>query len=372
VGYVIRKLQAKTRSWKVQYQSRIGGPLKTRDVKETELLALGFKPEMSLEEARSIVASLNVREGNERLGRKKLAIRERLESETRALDAWFPKTDLTEFEGRELYRLIKPDTVAHQKRAIHWKAAKETIASVELEPSEWGQERARFYDYFLEREWSPSYVQKIVPLVNKWGSFYSRRRKLYFEPVPLPDGNDLEVLAEAYHERRAGLTQESKPLSPQALERARSKLEPGQYAWLYLTVWLGTRPLETDNFKKPQGRRAWELKYKGKTPVLWVYQTKLHGKGLTEAQRIKPIPLICKEQLRCLEIIQSGRFKRPLVKTIVRHCGEGINTYGGRKGFTDLWLARGQSLENISIWLGHRSIERTWKSYKDKETVRWD
>jgi hypothetical protein len=28
----------------------------------------------------------------------------------------------------------------------------------------------------------------------------------------------------------------------------------------------------------------------------------------------------------------------------------------GRKGFTDLMLAKGHSLENISIWMGHSTL----------------
>jgi len=29
-------------------------------------------------------------------------------------------------------------------------------------------------------------------------------------------------------------------------------------------------------------------------------------------------------------------------------------------------LAKGNSLENISIWMGHSTIGRTWKSYKKR------
>jgi len=48
------------------------------------------------------------------------------------------------------------------------------------------------------------------------------------------------------------------------------------------------------------------------------------------------------------------------------HFGRGYDLYSGRKGFTDLMLTKGQSLENISIWLGHSHISRTWASYRDK------
>jgi hypothetical protein len=40
--------------------------------------------------------------------------------------------------------------------------------------------------------------------------------------------------------------------------------------------------------------------------------------------------------------------------------------YGGRKGFTDLMLSKGNTIENISIWMGHSTLDRTWRSYKQK------
>jgi len=44
-----------------------------------------------------------------------------------------------------------------------------------------------------------------------------------------------------------------------------------------------------------------------------------------------------------------------------------IDLYGGRKGFTDLMLSRGNTIENISIWMGHSTLDRTWRSYKQKQ-----
>lgn len=72
------------------------------------------------------------------------------------------------------------------------------------------------------------------------------------------------------------------------------------------------------------------------------------------------------EQELSLNIIESREFKRPLVKTMREYFGKGISLYGGRKGFTDLMLSKGNSLESISIWMGHSTIGHTWKSYKDR------
>jgi hypothetical protein len=46
--------------------------------------------------------------------------------------------------------------------------------------------------------------------------------------------------------------------------------------------------------------------------------------------------------------------------------GIGVDAYAGRKGFADLMLSRGQSFENISTWMGHSTISRKWRSYKNR------
>lgn len=58
-----------------------------------------------------------------------------------------------------------------------------------------------------------------------------------------------------------------------------------------------------------------------------------------------------------------------LVKTVRRYFGEGIDLYGGRKGFNDLMLSKGQALENISAWMGHSTLERTLRSYNQRRYI---
>jgi integrase len=103
------------------------------------------------------------------------------------------------------------------------------------------------------------------------------------------------------------------------------------------------------------------------TKILWVFQTKLIA--LPPADRWKPIPLVYDEQKFALRVIESQTFQKPLVKTVRKYCGPGIGFYGGRKGFTDLMLSKGHSLESISQRMGHSTIARTWRTYKDRRGV---
>ena len=80
----------------------------------------------------------------------------------------------------------------------------------------------------------------------------------------------------------------------------------------------------------------------------------------TDAERVPT------EQRNALEIIASQQFRRPLIKTMRKNFGEGVTLYAGRKGFVDLMLSKKQAFENISVWMGHSTLQRTWESYKNR------
>jgi hypothetical protein len=46
-----------------------------------------------------------------------------------------------------------------------------------------------------------------------------------------------------------------------------------------------------------------------------------------------------------------------------------IDLYGGRKGFTDLMLSRGNRIENISIRMGQSTLDRTWRSISKNRSL---
>jgi hypothetical protein len=109
------------------------------------------------------------------------------------------------------------------------------------------------------------------------------------------------------------------------------------------------------------------MKNEDGSSVLWIYQEKLVS--VPPRYRWKLLPVFLPEQEAGLTLIERGEFKRPLVKTVKRHFGSRVTLYGGRKGFSDLMLSLGQDFINISQWMGHSSIQRTWKSYKSRLIV---
>ena len=152
-------------------------------------------------------------------------------------------------------------------------------------------------------------------------------------------------------------------ITPAQLDSVKKLLSVVNYNWLFISAWFGLRPLEIDNLKN-EGMWRLEENMRGMI-VLWVCQAKIFA--LPPEERWKSIPPLFSEQKTALEILVSGKFRRPIPKTMRNRFGEGVTLYGGRKGFSDLMLSLGQKLENISVWMGHSTLKRTWASYKDRK-----
>lgn len=243
-----------------------------------------------------------------------------------------------------------------------WKAAQQMIISVGLDPSEWFYSHLAFYDYFYQKQFSVRYAHAILAVANLWGFFYSRKLARPFLAVPRPRGYERQRILDAYYGKTEKSRKASAPLAPELLAATRGRLNLRNFNWLYLSIWLGLRPQEIDNLHDPNLWHVATLSTARK--VLSVFQTKLVA--LPPEDRWKSIPLLFDEQQFALRIIESGTFRRPLVRTIHKYFGPHTTLYGGRKGFCDLMISRGQILENISIWMGHTSLGRTWRSYKSK------
>jgi hypothetical protein len=180
--------------------------------------------------------------------------------------------------------------------------------------------------------------------------------------LPVPRGKEKEGILQTYFQKQGRHVCASDPITPPQLEGVRSKLKEEHYNWLYLSVWLGLRPMEIDQLHDQSLFRLQKLSEN--SGLLWVFQTQLVS--VPPRYRWKMIPMVFEGQADAMKTIESGCFKRPLNKTVRHHFGKHTTLYGGRKGFTDLMLGHQQQLENISQWMGHSTIERTWRNYKSR------
>jgi hypothetical protein len=178
----------------------------------------------------------------------------------------------------------------------------------------------------------------------------------------MPRGYERQRLLEAHYQQQKRVRRPSAPLCPQVLANSAGRMNTPNFNWLTLSVWFGLRPKEVDNLHDPE---LWSVETLGNgRMILWIYQTKIIA--LPPEDRWKPIPILFDQQKFALRIIESKNFKRPMLKTVHKHFGDRIDLYGGRKGFSDLMLSQGHTLENISIWMGHSTLDRTWRSYKSR------
>lgn len=377
MGYYVRALPWKKSNprWKVQFVS-----YKSQDTKESNAIkakkewdvdpdrwrTLGFHKLMTLDEARIRARQLNaqdfVKRQEERIQR--IAIEEN--NNKKKYDSVLPIEFVEEFESRFL-RTRDSETRKGRRKTSHarskWNAAKKMIVALKIDPSEWYYYNKEVYDYFHEQQLSISYSISILSLMNAWGYFICRKLAKPFLPVTRPRGYERQRLLDAHYQRNKNSRKASDPLPPEVLNAATGKMNQANFNWLFLSVWLGLRPQEIDNLHESELWRI-EKPVVGRK-VFWIYQTKIIA--LPPEDRWKPTPILYEEQEFALRIIQSGNFKRPLIKTMRNYFSKDIDLYGGRKGFTDLMLSKGNTIENISIWMGHSTLDRTWRSYKQKQ-----
>lgn len=379
MGYYIRALSCKKSDpkWKVQYISRkkedtktsaAKFPSRTWDIPQDRWRGLGFFKHMTIGEARDIAKALNAKAHLKRQEEQLRKFQLQLTQEQLANAAFLPDEFVAEFEGRFI-RSRDSETESGRRRTsrahIIWRTAQRMIRTIGIPPSEWFEHSYEIYDWFYHQQYSISYLVKIIRLANLWGYFFCKKTGKPFLAIPLPRGYERKRLVDAYHSSGKSKRKASAPITPIQLQQARMRMSAENFNWVFLSVWLGLRPKEVDSLKDSEHCRVQTLDRGQK--VLWVYQTKIFS--LPPDDRWKLIPILFDEQEFALRIIAAGSFERPLVKTMKKYFGAKTNLYGGRKGFTDLMLERGHSLEAISQWMGHATIDRTWKSYKDRKGI---
>jgi hypothetical protein len=370
MGYAVKKAVSKKRTWKLLIEKRRADNHEKKDYINipTEQLGMhGFHPGMTIEEAKAKASDLNRSAELKRYAEKKAKASQRVEERRLATRLAVPE------EGEFFKWAEKEHRLDFERTKVmsHWLCAKDCIADLDLSPPDFFDSRRRIYSWFLcegdeSGPYSLSYCTKVMRFINLYGSYYARKFKVYFERIPFPTGRDKQELADAYYEM-FGAT-DSAPLSPEMLDAQQANFKPEQWNWLYLSLWLGLRPQEVDRLSNPKFTQL--LTEKDGTPVVKVFQTKL--KNIDRERRWKYIPLLFPEQLRALELLKQGAFERPLVKTVKRYFTQQHTTYAGRKGFEELMIdVKEQPFEYVSQWLGHQSLEQTYKRYTNRTKARY-
>ena len=361
-------VRVRASGWYLWHQSFSEGKRIQEPVDKKAYRDFGFKEQMSVDEAKKRCVQLNKERS---LIKEKIRLSAKRVTELRTIDeTLFPQDLVVQFQG--YLEDSNFGSGEHLKKIFsHFIFIQKMCNELRIQPAEYRDETKAIYKYFIKKKISPSYADRIVTLLNRWGKFVSKSNGSYFDEVDAPRARERSAIADSQQTKSGtdtelGVRTESLPLTPDLLKKSKDKLKIEQYNWLHLSVWLGLRPEEVELLKNKKRHKV-EYNSKRKIQILRVYQSKLQS--ISEDKRWKTIPIIFPEQEICLELIDNGNFKRPLHKIVRKYVGQGITLYGGRKGFVDLMLSKGQKLEDISMWLGHRDISTTWQHYKDKQEI---
>lgn len=371
--FYIKKNGSSTGSWTLYYQFYQEGIRSQESVSRLAYEELGFRSDMSLVDARSRAKQLN---SERKIDKDKIRRSANRVIELKLIDkTLFPPELVNAFMERLSEENFGSDE--HLKKIFsHFNFIQKMLLELKItSPSDYREESKRIYKYFVRKKVSVNYGNRLISLLNRWGKFISKIRGQFFEEVEAPKGREKAAIAESQRSKSGknselGVRMASDPLTPEILNSMKDKVSAETYNWLYLSVWLGLRPEEVDSVSN---KKAVKITYDdiNKVNVVSIYQSKLMS--ISEELRWKHIPLIFKEQDRCLDIIEKKNIHRPHPKTIRKHSGnDRITCYGGRKGFVDLCLDRNQEVTDISMWLGHKNSTITMNVYKQRQIVRFN
>jgi integrase len=340
---------------------------KTITVEPTEYHAYGLKADMTFDEASRAAKSFR---NKNKLERHKTQVGLKIQRSKKSIDTIYLPSNLTEAFVAELEIMYKNNQERLDTVLQHWRSAQNIIEKIQQTPDKFFESRFFIYSYFKDKAWSPDYMKRITKILNQWGGFYGRKTGKYFEEIPRISGSWKEEVLDA-REDRDNVRLPAAPLEWRHLQNSETKFRTAglqeKWNWLYVAFQFGLRPSEVDSLKNSKNFKI-EHDRLNKVSVLRVYQSKL--KMLSKDYRWKTIPIHSKHQQKAIEFIKSGQFDRPLTKTIKRIIGDQYDTYSPRKGFTDMMLNEGWELEDISVFMGHSSIETTWRHYKNKMTFK--
>lgn len=367
--------------WRVMFESWKDGKKKQTQTSPAMFAELGLTPTMTVAQARAEIKKYNkIRKSSLKITASQVGALRRVEQLKTIDKTLFPDDLVDEFIMR-IHAGSDGELRFKNRLTTNFKIVMEMTKELKLQPHDYSVNVDLMVAYMKDekRKYSVSYCKDIFYILNKWGVFYSRKHKTFFEPVGKLRIKTQNAISTA-HKDKDGVRKESQPMTEELLKKVRRKIDDTQldeikkYNWLFISFVFGLRPSECDDAIK-----APRIEHHGGVPTLVVYQSKLTV--VDEDEKDKRIPIICEEQEKALNLIEKKQALRPSPKWVDKHCKDDRKTYDanfkydlycGRKGFTDFLLSKGQSLEQISIWAGHKSIETTWHHYKDKRSIRFN
>lgn len=350
--------------WIATIQEYSQGKKKQRSLTDEEYQVFSINRKWAIDEARQQVKRLNQLNKIETHKKSRAARQASLLKIQSSL--YISEALANKFQEHLIENILSGDIERMEKNKIlsHWQASQKIINTLQLLPDQYGANAGRFVSQFVKQSVSPDYGVKLLKIINLFGEFCCQYQNQYYRPIKFTRIQTQQI-RDKYLSSKS-YRGPSDRLTPELLEAKRSQLSDANYRWLYLSVWLGLRPAEINGLTDAKFGCKLEFDKKRKVKFVQVYQAKL--KSVAVEKRWKYIPLIFREQ-EVIEDYIKLPLKQPTNQTLRKLFGFTVRGYAGRKNFTDLMLDRGRKIEEISSWLGHATIETTWKFYKDRNKL---
>lgn len=340
---------------------------------------------MSHPQARSACKEYNkTRKGEIKVSRSQLNARRRLTEILEIDSILFPPQITKDF----LTKLDLSDAKNKHKEKMKnlFNLVQKITKTLKVQPYKYRDRADEITAIFKEKKFSVSYAKDIIYMMNKWGQFYSKHTGKFYEPLGRIIPNTQRAISRENKLKGKSVRRPSLPLTEEILENVYQKIDKSNmeevkfFSWLQCSFYFGLRPSELD---KSLGNPTIIYDHFSGVPILVIEQTKLI---IEDEERIKRIPIVTPQQEKCLKLIESGGKKvlRPEPKWVDKICRDKgkkyealdvYDLYARRKGFVD-WIIKpsdegggGQTIENASIYAGHKSLSTTWKYYKDRRSV---
>ncbi len=360
MGYTARKIKNNIYIYHESYKPRT-----QKIVPRDNYIHLGFSNSMSLEEAKIRCKELNIEDQIERTNIKKTQTLERIRKQKLSYVAFLPHTRVERFISElEADYSDNPERLNNVKKL--WSSASKIITTLKLDFTKFFDNRNLVYNYFKNEAYSPDYIKKLIWIINKWGEFSARQVSAYYKDIPKLPSTAKQIILDK-RQGKDDIKRAADLITFKELKNLRTSFKNQelemQWNWMFVAFSFGLRPTECD-WLLSQPHTPIEYDKQNKCQVLKIYQSKLTS--VDHKDRFKVIPVYLENQKEALKLIESKNFKRPLNKTLKRIFDHNVQTYSPRKSFTDFMLENKFQLEDISIFLGHRSIDMTWRHYKGR------
>lgn len=240
--------------WRVLFQNWSNGKKeKTETIPKSMYPEMGLTPEMSASEAKQEIAVYNkIRKKDICITQSQIRALKRLQEMKEYDKTIFPPQMVAEFVSR-LQSRSEGQPKFKLRLIRNFEIVQEMCFELNLLPHAYDENLDRIIGYFKDekRRYSASYAEDIIWVLNKWGHFYSRHRKTFFEPIDRLRGKTRASI-KVENSKKKGVRRESLRMTTETLKQLKLKIDSTKleeiykYNWVLISFVFGLRPSECD------------------------------------------------------------------------------------------------------------------------------